>query len=76
MIFKTILALCAHLIYFPSGLLGLNFADVPCGQMNQRHFPRIMGGKVTDITGFSYAISLRKDGEHYCGGSLVGSKLS
>jgi len=57
------------------GLLGLNFADIPCGQMVQRHFPRVMGGKVTDITAFSYAISLRKDGEHYCGGTLVGDNI-
>ena len=52
----------------------LNLADVPCGNMasgNRGLHQRIVGGAVTDITNFPHAISLKKNGQHWCGGSLV-----
>jgi hypothetical protein len=30
-----------------------------------------MGGTVADISDFPYAVSIKRRGEHYCGGSLV-----
>lgn len=53
---------------------GLNLADVPCGSMgsgSRRYFQRITGGTVADISDFPYAVSIKKHGEHHCGGSLV-----
>jgi secreted trypsin-like serine protease len=41
------------------------------GNGSRRYFQRIMGGSVAEISDFPYAVSLRKNGEHYCGGSLV-----
>ena len=55
---------------------GLNLADVPCGSMgsgSRRYFGRVIGGAVADISDFPYTVSIKKRGEHYCGGSLVRS---
>ena len=30
-----------------------------------------MGGAVAEISDFPYAVSIKKHGEHHCGGSLV-----
>lgn len=52
----------------------LNLADVPCGEIarkSRRFHARIMGGSVAHITDFPHAVSLRKNGEHFCGGALV-----
>jgi hypothetical protein len=57
-----------------TSISGLNLADTECGVMNEgsrRYFQRILGGSVADITDFPYTISLKLDGKHFCGGSLV-----
>ena len=56
------------------GESAINLADVPCGQMargSRRFHQRIMGGSAAHITDFPHAVSLRKDGEHFCGGAIV-----
>ena len=53
----------------------VNLADVPCGKIargSRRFHARIMGGSPVHITEFAHAVSLRKNGEHFCGGALVG----
>jgi hypothetical protein len=32
-----------------------------------------MGGAVAEISDFPYTVSIKKHGQHYCGGSLVNS---
>ena len=58
-----------------SSLRGMtNLADVPCGSASTpRRFlhRRIMGGSEIDITNFPHAVSIKKKGLMWCGGSLV-----
>ena len=70
----SVTLLAALLVAVPALVEGLNLADVPCGNMgsgSRRYFQRVMGGAVADITDFPYAVSIKKHGEHHCGGSLV-----
>ena len=51
----------------------VNIADVPCGR-KPTELPaqgRILGGEVARIEDYPYLVSLRRYGEHYCGGSIV-----
>eukprot|EP00095_Tigriopus_kingsejongensis_P004522 maker-scaffold532_size145644-snap-gene-0.34 protein:Tk04522 transcript:maker-scaffold532_size145644-snap-gene-0.34-mRNA-1 annotation:"hypothetical protein DAPPUDRAFT_56607" len=52
----------------------LNLADTPCGKIargSRRFHQRILGGSEVHISEFPHAVSLRKDGKHFCGGALV-----
>jgi hypothetical protein len=56
------------------GAVFTNLAEVPCGEIargSRRFHSRIMGGSAIHITEFPHAVSLKKNGEHYCGGVLV-----
>ncbi len=48
--------------------------DFECGEISRgsrRLFARVMGGTHADITDFPHAVSLQKNGEHYCAGTLI-----
>ncbi|TRY73855.1 hypothetical protein TCAL_01904 [Tigriopus californicus] len=52
----------------------INLADTPCGKIargSRRFHQRILGGSEVHISEFPHSVSLRKDGEHFCGGVLV-----
>ena len=58
----------------PPSLASLNMSNVPCGVIargSRRFHARIMGGAAIHITDFPNAVSIKKNGEHYCGGILV-----
>ena len=73
---NSVTIVAALLVAVPALVQGLNLADVPCGNMgsgSRRYFQRVLGGSVAEISDFPYAVSLKKNGEHHCGGSLVSS---
>ena len=68
------LFLLLPLVSLHLALASVNLADVPCGKIargSRRFHARIMGGAPVHITEFAHAVSLRKNGEHFCGGALV-----
>ena len=71
---QSVMIVVALLLAVLALVEGLNLADVPCGNMDsdsRRYFQRVMGGSVAEISDFPYAVSIKKHGEHHCGGSLV-----
>ena len=47
-----------------------NLADIECGSGPSRE-SRIVGGYNVDIKAFPHAVSIKKNGDLWCGGSLV-----
>jgi secreted trypsin-like serine protease len=69
-----VLMVLISLAILPGIIQALNLADVPCGNLassTRRIHQRIMGGAVAEIEDFPYAVSMKRYGKHYCGGSLV-----
>ena len=74
------IALVALLLLWEAAVseASVNLADVPCGKTpreSRRFHARIMGGSPIQIQDFPHAVSLKKNGKHYCGGALVSERL-
>ncbi len=71
------LLMCAilHLTHSsPLNLFDAGGSDVECGKIargSRMFHARIKGGMKVDITDFPHAVSLIKNNDHHCGGTLV-----